>query len=89
MRHLAIVTLGVALVLPLGGCATRTGTTTLAGTGIGAASGAVIGALAGNAAMGTAIGAGAGMLGGFLYGKHEESVDKAYQEGVKQGQGQR
>ena len=48
----------------------------------------VIGAIAGNAGMGAAIGAGAGLAGGYLYGKHEESKQAAYQQGVAEGTGQ-
>ena len=32
-----------------------------------------------------AIGAAAGLTGGYLYGKHEESKQQAYQQGVKDG----
>jgi Glycine-zipper domain len=86
MRHLLIVLSLVALVA-MGGCAgmTETQQRTLTGGAGGAAGGAVIGAIAGNAGMGAAIGAGAGLVGGYLYGKHEESKQAAYQQGVAEG----
>lgn len=65
------------------GCAGMTDTQqrTVTGAGGGAAAGALIGAIAGNAGMGAAIGAAAGATGGFLYGKHREATDEAYQQG--------
>ena len=75
------------LILPmlvvLSGCAGMSDTQqrTLTGGAGGAAAGAVIGAIAGNAGMGAAIGAGAGLVGGYLYGKHKESEQKAYEQG--------
>ena len=86
MRHLLAVVSVVALVV-LGGCAgmTETQQRTLTGGTGGAAGGAIIGATAGNAGLGAAIGAGAGLAGGYLYGKHEESKQAAYQQGVADG----
>jgi YMGG-like Gly-zipper len=86
MRHLLIVLSLVALVA-MGGCAgmSETQQRTLTGGTGGAAAGAVIGAIAGNAGLGAAIGAGAGLAGGYLYGKHEESTQAAYQQGVADG----
>ena len=55
----------------------RTVTGGLGGAGVGA----IIGALAGNAGMGAAIGAAAGTAGGYLYGKHKESEQDAYNKG--------
>jgi osmotically inducible lipoprotein OsmB len=49
----------------------------------GAAGGGVIGAIAGNAGMGTLIGGAVGAAGGYLYGKHKEAEQKAYQQGRK------
>lgn len=49
------------------------------------AGGGIIGAIAGNAGMGAAIGAGVGGAGGFLYGKHKEGEQEAYQRGVTDG----
>lgn len=71
----------------LAGCAemSQTQQRTLSGGAMGAAGGAVIGAMAGNAGLGAAIGGAAGASGGFLYGRHRESVDAAYQRGVQQG----
>ena len=57
----------------------RTVTGGLGGAGLGA----IIGAIAGNAGMGAAIGAAAGSAGGFLYGKHKEGEQKAYEQGRK------
>ena len=72
----------------LTGCAGMTPTQqrTLSGGAMGAAGGAVIGAIAGNAGLGAAIGGAAGATGGFLYGKHEESKQAAYEEGYRRGQ---
>jgi hypothetical protein len=86
MRHLPVVLIVVAIGI-MGGCAgmTETQQRTLTGGTGGAAAGAVIGAIAGNAGLGAAIGAGAGLAGGYLYGKHEESKQAAYQQGVADG----
>jgi len=86
MRHLFIV-LGLVALVAMGGCAgmTETQQRTLTGGAGGAAGGALIGAIAGNAGLGAAIGAGAGLAGGYLYGKHEESTQAAYQQGVADG----
>jgi hypothetical protein len=35
--------------------------------------------------MGAAIGAGTGLVGGYLYGKHTESEQAAYERGVDDG----
>lgn len=69
--------------LALSGCADLSPTQqrTMTGSMGGAAAGALIGAIAGNAGMGAAIGAGAGALGGFAYGRHRDSVDRAYEQG--------
>jgi hypothetical protein len=86
MRHLLVVLIIVAMGT-MGGCAgmTETQQRTLTGGTAGAAGGAIIGAIAGNAGLGAAIGAGAGLAGGYLYGKHEESTQAAYQQGVADG----
>ncbi|MGR9109041.1 MAG: YMGG-like glycine zipper-containing protein [Gammaproteobacteria bacterium] len=75
------------LIASLTGCAGMSDTQqrTLTGGAGGAAAGAVIGAIAGNAGMGAAIGAGAGLVGGYLYGKHKESEQKAYEQGRADG----
>jgi hypothetical protein len=71
-----------ALVSALSGCTmSETGQRTASGALIGAAGGGIIGAIAGNAGMGAAIGAGVGATGGFLYGKHKEAEQDAYQRG--------
>jgi osmotically inducible lipoprotein OsmB len=86
MRHLLVILIVVAIGT-MGGCAgmTETQQRTLTGGTAGAAGGAIIGAIAGNAGLGAAIGAGAGLAGGYLYGKHEESNQAAYQQGVADG----
>ncbi len=75
--------LTLAALMSLSGCAGLSDTQQRAMTGSlgGAAAGAAIGAIAGNAGLGAAIGAGAGALGGFAYGKHKESVNRAYEQG--------
>lgn len=75
--------LTLAVLTALNGCAGLSDTQQRSMTGSlgGAAAGAAIGAIAGNAGLGAAIGAGAGALGGFAYGKHKESVNRAYEQG--------
>ena len=77
----------LGLVITFGGCAGMTDTQQRAVTGsaIGASAGGIIGAIAGNAGMGAAIGAGTGLVGGYLYGKHKDSEQDAYQRGVSDG----
>ncbi|MCJ7684534.1 MAG: glycine zipper domain-containing protein [Desulfobacteraceae bacterium] len=48
-------------------------------------SGAIIGAIAGSAGLGAAIGGVVGAGGGYLYGKHKESEQSAYQQGYNAG----
>jgi osmotically inducible lipoprotein OsmB len=86
MRHLLVGLTVVAMVV-LGGCAgmSETQQRTLTGGAAGTAGGALIGAIAGNAGLGAAIGAGAGLAGGYLYGKHEDSKQQAYEQGVADG----
>ena len=73
----------IALVAMLAGCAdmSQTQQRALTGAAIGAGAGGIIGAIAGNAGMGAAIGAGVGGTGGFLLGRHNESVNRAYEQG--------
>lgn len=47
--------------------------------------GAAIGAIAGNAGLGAAIGAGTGLVGSYLYDKHKQSEQRAYEQGYRQG----
>jgi osmotically inducible lipoprotein OsmB len=77
----------LVLIMILGGCAGMSDTEQRAVTGslIGAGAGGIIGAIAGNAGMGAAIGAGTGLVGGYLYGKHKESEQAAYERGVNDG----
>ena len=83
MKKVTILVITLLAVNGLAGCADMTATqkSTVKGGLGGAAGGAIIGAIAGNAGMGAAIGAAAGTTGGFLYGKHKESEQKAYQQG--------
>jgi hypothetical protein len=77
----------IALVGVNAGCAdmTQTQQRTLTGAAGGAAAGGIIGAIAGNAGMGAAIGAGLGGTGGFLLGRHNEAVNRAYEQGRASG----
>lgn len=77
----------LVLIATFGGCAGMSDTTQRSVTGslVGASAGGIIGAIAANAGMGAAIGAGTGLVGGYLYGKHKESEDEAYQRGVSDG----
>ncbi|MGZ8095640.1 MAG: glycine zipper family protein [Methylosarcina sp.] len=88
MKRLLILVIALLVTINLSGCAGMTDTqqrTTTGGLG-GAAAGSVIGAIAGNAGMGAAIGAGVGIVGGYLYDKHKESEQKAYEQGRKDAQ---
>jgi uncharacterized membrane protein len=77
----------IAMFALLAGCAdmTQTQQRTLTGAAGGAAAGGIIGAIAGNAGMGAAIGAGVGGTGGFLLGRHNEAVNRAYEQGRASG----
>ena len=87
MRKTAIT---AVVILGLAGCGdlTTTQQRTMTGGLGGAAGGAVIGALAGNAGMGALIGAGAGAAGGYLYDRHKQSEQQAYERGVQTGRTQ-
>jgi len=90
MKRFSILLAAFLAVATLIGCAGMSDTqqrTVTGGLG-GAAGGALIGAIAGNAGMGAAIGAAAGTAGGFLYGKHKESEQKAYDQGRRDAQSQ-
>lgn len=84
----AIAATAILILLVTAGCAGMSDTQqrTVTGAAGGAATGAVIGAIAGNAGMGAAIGAAAGAGGGYLYGKHKEAEQSAYQRGVRDGE---
>jgi hypothetical protein len=73
----------VALVVMLAGCAGMSETQQRAVSGglLGAGAGGIIGAIAGDAGMGAAVGAGLGATGGFLYGRHNEELQAAYERG--------
>jgi len=79
--------LALGMILALGACADLSPTTqrTMTGAAGGAAGGALIGAIAGNAGLGAAIGAGAGAAGGFAWDRHQQSRDRAFQQGVAAG----
>ena len=53
-----------------------------------AAGGAVIGAITGNAGLDAAIGGAAGATGGYVYGKHKEAEQKAYEQDYLAGRQQ-
>src|SRR3954466_3030136 len=78
------------ILLGLAGCSDMTSTQqrTMTGGLGGAAGGAVIGAMAGNAGMGALIGAGAGAAGGYLYDRHKQTEQQAYNRGVQTGRNQ-
>ena len=87
MKRISTMSGIIALVGMIAGCAdmTQTQQRTLTGAAGGAAAGGIIGAIAGNAGMGAAIGAGLGGTGGFLLGRHNEAVDRAYEQGRASG----
>lgn len=85
MKKFSILVIVILALTHLAGCAGMSDTqqrTVTGGLG-GAAGGAIIGAIAGNAGMGAAIGAAAGTAGGYLYGKHKEAEQRAYQQGQR------
>jgi osmotically inducible lipoprotein OsmB len=86
MRYLLVALIVVSIGI-MGGCAgmTETQQRTVTGGAGGAAGGAIIGAIAGNAGLGAAIGGAAGLAGGYLYGRHEDSKQAAYQQGLADG----
>jgi hypothetical protein len=81
--------LPAALALGLGACAEGQMSPTTQRVGgsaaLGALGGAAIGSLSGNAGWGALIGAGTGAAGGFLYDRHVQSRDRAFQQGVAAG----
>jgi hypothetical protein len=82
MNKIAAFMVVFALIVALSACTmSPTGQRAASGSLIGAGAGGIIGAIAGNAGLGAAIGAGIGATGGFLYGKHTEAEDAAYQRG--------
>jgi len=87
MKSINSLLIVLVFIVTLGGCAGMTDTQqrTVTGSLIGAGAGGIIGAIAGNAGMGAAIGAGVGATGGFLYGKHKDAEQEAYQRGVAEG----
>jgi hypothetical protein len=86
-KKITAVAAGLAGALFVGGCADMTPTQQRATTGAlgGAAAGSIIGAMAGNAGMGAGIGAGVGLLGGYAFGRHQDAVNRAYQQGRQSG----
>ena len=88
MKRFSIFVLALLAITYLAGCAGMSNTQQRAVTGGlgGAAGGAIIGAIAGNAGMGALIGAGVGTAGGYLYGKHKEAEQRAYEQGRRDAQ---
>ena len=90
MKSIKMMSGIIALFALLAGCAdmSQTQQRTVTGSLGGAAAGGIIGAAAGNAGIGAAVGAGLGGTGGFLLGRHNESVNRAYEQGrASAGQG--
>ncbi|HEY6366437.1 MAG TPA: glycine zipper domain-containing protein [Candidatus Binatia bacterium] len=87
MKRISTMSGIIALSALLVGCAdmSQTQQRTLTGAAGGAAFGGIIGAAAGNAGMGAAVGAGLGGTGGFLLGRHNEAVNRAYEQGRASG----
>jgi hypothetical protein len=77
----------VVLAVALAGCAGMTDTEQrlVTGTAGGTAAGAAIGAIAGNAALGAGIGAGVGLAGSYLWDRHRQAEQRAFEEGVATG----
>jgi hypothetical protein len=89
MKHTIVP--GLFVLVALAGCADMSPSQQrmLSGTVGTTAAGAAIGAIAGNAGLGAAIGAGAGLAGSYLYDKHKQSQQRAYEQGYQQGSQQR
>ena len=87
MKRISTMSGIIVVSAMLGGCAdmSQTQQRTLTGAAGGAALGGIIGAAAGNAGMGAAVGAGLGGTGGFLLGRHNESMNRAYEQGRASG----
>ena len=83
MKRNAVLLINVAFIVVLSGCAgmSETQQRTLSGSVLGAGAGGIIGAVAGEAGWGALIGGATGAAGGFLYGKHKESEEEAYERG--------
>ncbi len=83
MKRFSAMSGVIVIVAMLAGCAdmSQTQQRTVTGAAGGAAVGGLIGAAAGNAGIGAAVGAGLGGTGGFLLGRHNESVNRAYEQG--------
>jgi hypothetical protein len=87
MKLIAPVVLAAALTA----CADMSTTQqrTLSGAAIGTAGGAVVGAIAGNAGLGAAIGAVGGAAGGYIWDRHRQAEQNAFDRGVAEGQATR
>jgi len=87
MKRISAMSGIIVVSAMLGGCAdmSQTQQRTVTGSLIGAGAGGLIGAAAGNAGMGAAVGAGLGASGGFLLGRHNEAVNRAYEQGRTSG----
>jgi hypothetical protein len=87
MKRISTMSGIIAMFAVLTGCADMSQTQQRTATGAigGAAVGGLIGAAAGNAGIGAAVGAGIGGTGGFLWGRHNESVNRAYEQGRASG----
>ena len=87
MKPISTISRIIGLSALLWGCAdmSQTQQRTLTGAVGGAAAGGLIGAAAGNAGMGAAVGAGLGGTGGFLLGRHNEAINRAYEQGRASG----
>lgn len=83
MKQIAAMSINLAMVVVLSGCAGLSDTEqrTLTGGVLGAGAGGIIGAIAGGAGWGALIGGATGAAGGFLFGKHKETEEEAYQRG--------
>ena len=90
MKKFIAVALLVGVLFAVSGCAEMRPSEqgAVVGTVGGAAAGGIIGAIAGNAGMGAAIGAGTGLIGGYLYGRHKEVEQDAYNRGRADGSAQ-
>ena len=91
MNKLLALAVVLTLMLSTVGCTTPMRPSeqgAVVGTVGGAAAGGIIGAMAGNAGMGAAIGAGTGLIGGYLYGRHKEVEQDAYNRGRADGAAQ-
>jgi len=82
MNRNIIISFALVGAMALAGCASETGQRVGTGAAIGGAAAGIVGGSWGWAATGAAVGA----ASGYLYDQSKKNEEKAYQQGVKDGQ---